>query len=148
MKANTKSRAEVKERVVSSLRTMVQYEAEQVNRRVGWLGTLQGLLFAALALGWGKSQALARLIAVLGFVVAALVFCGLLSAAFSCRRIRKRWRDFGSEGEDPTDVFGSYPDSTPWAVFVAPELLIPIAFAIAWTVIFAIVPAESGNPIQ
>jgi hypothetical protein len=60
----------------------------------------------------------------------------------SGQRIRKRWRKFGSEGKDPTEIFGYYPDKARWTVFIAPEIIIPLVFAGAWVYIFSIVPPD------
>jgi len=67
-----------KERLASTLRSLVQYEAEQVHRRINWLGTFQGLLFTSLALGWGKNSNLAKLTALLGIIVRCSYLLGYL----------------------------------------------------------------------
>src|ERR1017187_7117776 len=134
-----------KDKLAATLRSLVQYEAKQAHRRISWLGTLNGLLFASLALGWGKNFWLAFLTACLGIVISLLVFQGLLTGVKSCKRIRKRWLDFGPEGEDPTEVFGSYPDDRPKSVYRAPEVLMPLIFAWAWIGILLIMLLEPSK---
>lgn len=131
-----------KEKLAAILRSLVQYEALQTHRRISWLGTFNGLLFASLALGWGKNACLAKLTACVGTAVSLLVLWGLITGARAGRRIRKRWRDLGPEGEDPTEVFGYYPRKVSWVVFPAPEMFISFIFAVAWCFIFHFVPAD------
>jgi hypothetical protein len=131
------------EKLAEILRGMVQYEAEQVHRRISWHGTLHGLLFASLALGWGKSHQLSVLTAWLGIAVSMLVFCGLLAGVRSGVKLRKRWFNVGPEGKDSTLIFGYYPDKHPWSVYLAPELIIPIVFIVAWWFIRQIAPLDS-----
>ena len=46
------------EDIAATLRSMVEHETAQVDRRLAWMCQLQGLLFAAFAFAWEKSPKL------------------------------------------------------------------------------------------
>jgi hypothetical protein len=120
----------------SILRAMAAHEAEQVNRRLSWFGTLQGLLFAALAFTWDKSSKLTIIISGLGIFVAAMVSMGIIAATLAMERIRKMWEKKKPQGYDGPDIFGFYP--TPrwrFTIFTSPENLLPLGFIVAWILI-------------
>ena len=114
------------------LRAMLRHESEQADRRVSWLGMFQGLLFAALAFAWDKAPSLINLVAIVGCCVAVLVFCGTLAGTFAIERIRGQWRRLIPEDYNGADPMGFYPDRAPWSVYLSPENLLPVVFAIAW----------------
>lgn len=121
-----------------TLRAMARHESEQVHRRVSWLGMFQGFLFAALGISWGKNKSLTLIIALLGLTVALLVLFGLITATLAVRRIRRSWCALIPKGYRGPEVQSFYPDSAPWSVFIAPENLLPLAFAIAWACVLYI----------
>lgn len=126
--------------LASILRAMVAQEAEQVNRRLSWFGTLQGFLFAALAFTWDKSRTLTVVISILGLVVSLLVLIGLVAATLALERIRKCWLENKPSDYKEPDIFGFYPDRARITVYTAPENLLPLAFMIAWLCILFIKP--------
>ncbi len=79
------------EEFAATLRSMVQHEATQVDRRLTWLCQLQGFLFASLGFAWDKSHQLTTILSLLGIVVAVLVFVSLLATTFATERLRKCW---------------------------------------------------------
>jgi hypothetical protein len=45
-----------------TVRQMIYHEGELINHRIGWLVTLQGLLFAALGFAWNDAKELVYVI--------------------------------------------------------------------------------------
>lgn len=119
--------------IAEILREMARHESEQIHRRVSWLGMFQGFLFAALGFSWGKNRSLELVIALVGLMVAVLVFSGLLAATFAIERIRKQWHDAKPEGYRGPDIMGFYPDRLRLSVYTSPKNLLPLVFAAAWT---------------
>lgn len=121
------------------LRAMVTHETEQVHRRLSWLGTFQGFLFAGLGFAWGKNKPILLLIAFLGLSISILLFVSLVAATLAIERIRAYWRAHRPDDYEGPDILGFYPDRMAWTVYTAPENLIPLVFAIAWGVVLWIV---------
>jgi hypothetical protein len=121
--------------LMSQLRSMVQHEAEQLHRRLSWLGTFQGFLFAALGFSWGKSNSLKLIICLLGITVAMLILVGIFTAMLAMRRLRALWLSKKPGDYDGPDIFGYFPEAAPWTVFTSPEILLPLAFSAAWIAI-------------
>ncbi len=139
------------ESITATIRSLNQFEAEQVDRRLNWHGTLQGLLFTALAFGWDKNIKLSKLIAALGFASALLIFVGLITSAIGIWKLHKLWRKTRpSRNHGTVEVFSNFPERAPWLTFVSPSILLPVVFALAWTGIYAILtevsPAQTTPP--
>ena len=117
------------------LRQMSAHESEQIHRRLSWLGTFQGFLFAALGFLFGKSRPLSFVIATLAIIISILVYSGLLAATLAVERIRTTWNSHKPKNYDGPDIAGFYPDKARWTVFTSPENLIPLAFVAAWVVV-------------
>jgi len=126
--------------LASTLRAMLALETEQVNRRLSWFGTLQGFLFASLAFTWDKNRTLTIIISMLGMVVALLVLIGLIAVTLSLERIRNFWLKNKPPHYKGPDIFGFYPDKAKFTVYTSPEILLPLAFMIAWICILFIKP--------
>jgi len=118
---------------------MERYESEQVHRRISWLGTFEGFLFASLGFAWGKNApSLILIISLLGLVVALLVFAGVLAAILARERIRKHWLQHKPPDYEGPDIFGFYPDQARFTVFTSPEMLLPLTFVAAWACVLII----------
>ena len=126
------------EKLEETARTQLHYEAEQTNRRMTWLGTFQGLLFATLGLLLkdNPNPKIATLICILGAVIAALILIEIYGGVISIRRLRKKCKEHGINPKSRPDIFGYYPDQYSWTVFTAPEPLICFFIMTAWVVIF------------
>jgi hypothetical protein len=79
------------------LRAMIEHENQLRNQRLGYLLTLNGLLFAALGFAWSASHAksLVVVLAVMGIAVAAIAFVSMLLSDLAIRYLRLR---------GPTDI--------------------------------------------
>ncbi len=118
-------------------RVMIRSEAEQLHRRLTWLATLQGFLFAGVGLAWKlpDSGLLVGVLGILGMIVALLVFIAIFAPILAIEKIRLFWREHKPGDYDGPDISGFYPDKAPWSVWITPETLIPLAFAGAWFVL-------------
>src|SRR5258708_13676838 len=125
--------------IAATLRNMVNHESEQVHRRLSWLGTFQGFLFAALGFAWGKRKGIFLVISFLGLAIAVLVLLGLLAATFAIARIRQYWLAHRAGDYDGPDIWGFYPERASWSAYTSPENLIPLAFAGAWLAVLSFI---------
>jgi hypothetical protein len=122
------------ETLAETLRQMSAHESEQIHRRLSWLGTFQGFLFASLGFVFGKSRPLSFVIAVLAIVISILVYSGLFAATMAVERIRDTWNLHRPENYSGPEIAGFYPDKARWTVYISPENLIPLAFVAAWVI--------------
>lgn len=111
---------------------MIQHEDQQSHRRLSWLGTFQGFLFASLGFSWGKNSFLTLIICLLGVAVALLIFSGVCATVLAMRRIRMLWLQHKPQDYNGPDIFGYFPERAPFTQFTSPEMLLPLAFAAAW----------------
>jgi hypothetical protein len=118
--------------LAETFRTMMRHEAEQTHRRISWLSGFQGFLFAALGVSWGKDFALTQVLAGLGLAVAVLVFSGIIAAIWGVDRIRADWLRTRPKNYTGPDITGFYPDKLRLSVYLSPESLLSIVFAVAW----------------
>ena len=125
-----------KEAKLAFMRAM-QNENELINQRLSWLGTFQGLLFAALALGWNNPNVgIIRVICALGFAVAISIMTGTWRANEAIDKLEKKWDDLKKAAPDIEFVGVRSRGGYFW--WVMPGYFIPPVFAIAWAVIFFI----------
>jgi hypothetical protein len=106
------------------MRNTSQYENELINDRLSWLGTLQGLLFAALAVAWSEPSAkyLLWIICGVGFAVAVSIGVG----TYRANRVLDK--------SEPRET-------NPWLRQLwrlMPGRVIPGVFAVAWLLIFLV----------
>lgn len=130
--------------VDEKIRDMIRNENDLRNTRIGWLSTLQGLLFTAFGLAMTKPEYIAAksIIALLGFAIACLTIWGV-SKSIKARQELLRWWDEGDSSSKsyknrPTnykgpDVIGLRPSAQP---YWTPGMLIPGAFAVAWPILY------------
>jgi hypothetical protein len=74
-------------------REMIRHEDEVINNRVGWMATLNGLLFTAVGFLWDKpsSRGVIFWLCVVGFVITLCAAVALHGATKAMSRIRKWW---------------------------------------------------------
>ena len=123
--------------LAATLRSMVEHETSQIDRRLTWLSQLQGFLFASLGFAWDKGNHLVTILSVLGIMLALLVGFSVIISMAACERIRKCWVRLRPSDYDGPDIFGFYPHHAPATVYVSVEILIPVVIALGWvTVLF------------
>ena len=120
--------------IAETCRTMVRSESEAMHRRVSWLATFQGFLFAGLGFAWRSrgSEHLVWLFAILGLTIALLVLISFSGPILAVNRIRRYWLDHRPADYDGPDILGWFPERTPWGVWTTPENFMPVAFMGAW----------------
>jgi len=124
--------------ITGIFRQMVQHESEQIHRRVSWLGTFQGFLFAGLGFAWGKSSVLISVLSFVGMTIAFLVFLALMGATLALSRLRRDWLKCRPVEYIGPGIFGFYPEKSPFTAFTAPENLLPFVFIAAWIFVLVI----------
>jgi hypothetical protein len=150
METNTKIHAEEKKAdsdsqthlsfkdTFEAYRSIVRSEEEQMHRRLSWLSSFQGFLFAALGLSWGKNHPLLLLICAIGIVIAVLVFTSVFAGSMALRRTRLLWNKYKPLDYDGPDIFGLYPEQPRFYHLFSSEVVIPLAFVVAWIVVLLI----------
>ena len=113
-------------------RAMMRDESEQIHRRISWLASLQGFLFAAFGFAWQKPFALSKIVAWLGLSVALFVCAGMIASIRAQKKIRASWEKMKPHEYHGPGIQGYHPEGFPIGVYVSAENLLPIAFAVAW----------------
>jgi hypothetical protein len=118
------------------IRDMVRHEDDLLNQRITWFSTIQGLLFAALALVWDKasSSSLVLTLSLIGVILSASTFYAL-QRGLEAIRIQIEWWDKNkATNYAGPDVIGRRPGlkSKNW---LWPYFLFPVVFITAWTFI-------------
>jgi hypothetical protein len=127
--------------IADPLRSLVFHETEQINRRLTWLATLQGLLLAALGFAWEKGgKDLLAVFASMGVAVSLLVYTSLIGSVIAMNKIRSCWLRHRPKGYDGPDIFGTYPERARFITYLSPETLIPIVFIGGWIAIAFLIP--------
>jgi hypothetical protein len=122
------------DKIAEIVRGMIDHESEQIHRRLSWLGTFQGFLFAALGLACTRSKSLLCVIGVLGAVTASLVYVGLWRATSANVKLFNYWTEKRRDYEGPP-VESDFPKERQWMAYLSAENLIPLAFVCAWLVV-------------
>jgi hypothetical protein len=118
------------------IREMIRHENDLLNQRITWFSTIQGLLFAALALVWDKanSNSLVIILSLIGGILSASTFYAL-QRGLEAIRIQIEWWDKNkTAGYSGPDIIGRRP-SPKSRNFFWPYFLFPIVFIAAWTFI-------------
>jgi hypothetical protein len=118
---------------VATFRSIIQHESEQAHRRLSSLGAFQGFLFASLGFSWGKNSSLTLIICLLGVAVA-----GIIAGILAIRRTCLLWHQHKPPDYHGPDIFGYFPEQASFMILLGSEVLLPIAFAIAWSAVIAI----------
>jgi hypothetical protein len=126
------------------VRKMIWHEDEVINHRVGWLTTVNGLLFTALAFLWGKTESRFVIVAicVLGCTLSSLIYTLLFSATRAMARLKLFWAQKeppGYKGPGIMGVTAISPSFYRAALWVNQWDLIALLFALAWAFVLIIV---------
>jgi hypothetical protein len=147
------ARLEPKDRAKASdaeaVRSLIKAENEFANHRLGWMNTINALLFAALSFAWDKDNApqILTLISRLGFFVSFATLWGVGIAVYSIYHQFDWWEKNKPEGYSGPDVIGSPPKRNVFLRYAgAPQIHYPLVFLIAWIVVIQKVHAHDRNP--
>lgn len=129
------------ENLEERVRSHIRYESEQTDRRINWLGTFEGFLFASYGLlytseKFNSNLTIPRIICFLGFTIALLILTEIYAGIIGTIKLRKYCLSRGLNPKGRPDLFGFYPDKWSWTVFTSAEPLICYTIMIAWFVLF------------
>jgi|GEM_PF-2549768 len=116
------------------IRQLIQHENELTNHRMGWLNTVQGLLFASLAFAWDSTSGtnLITILSVVGIGSAILAYVSLLMSSYAMNQLLGWW-DQNSQGYTGPPVIGAkFVPHTSILAFFAPSNLLSLLFIFAW----------------
>jgi hypothetical protein len=128
------------EKMAGIVRDMINHESDVINHRMSWMGTFQGLLFAAVAIMWDKNrEALGVVLCLLGVVVSVAIALTLRNASVATERLVLWWTTHKPDNYDGPGVIG-YRMELPSKVrtVLPPWTLVPICFLLAWIAVLYI----------
>ncbi len=129
------------EEAAATVLKMLQYEAEQFDRRINWLGRFQGFLLAALAFAWDKETSIVLILASTGALAALLILFGLIAGTLAVWRIRKHWFDHNSRaynGPEYPLLQPFLPKVLPRYFYLPAETLLPLVFIAVWFLVLCV----------
>lgn len=117
-----------------TIRKMVDTENTLVNHRMGWLTTLQGLLFASLGVAWDKptASALLPILCGLGIGTAVTILLSLIGASRAQAQLIAWWDIHRPESYVGPDIVGLRPASSKLGVLLDPWNWLAAMFVAAW----------------
>lgn len=121
----------------SIIREMIYKENEYINQRIGWLNTIQGLLFTALAFAWPNLKTIVPVLIFIGFAISILSLILLWMANSAINKLKNLYIEKNqtrTEVYDP-DVIGYCGHEILSVVYTCG---IPGIFFIAWITVFSI----------
>jgi hypothetical protein len=131
----------------------MKYVNGLIDHRLTWLGTLQGLLFAALGFVWAKpdTNALALIICSLGAAVALSIGLATYGANLVLEELERR-----IEAADPSALEAresgkkqaplAWKNRGKWWWWLMPGYFLPWTFLAAWISILLIITIRLGYP--
>lgn len=121
-----------------TIRLMIHRENEYINQRISWLTTIEGLLFTAVGLSWGKPNAnsFIWILAILGIIVSLIVFKVLSGATSAMKKFEQLWEKKKPNDYDGPGVIGLESSKLKIFSYVGPWNVFPIIFIVAWALIF------------
>lgn len=123
-----------------TVRMMIHRENEVIHHRVTWLTTVQGLLFAALGIAWGKPEIspFVALLCILGVLMSAVSLVALVGASLAMRRLIEWWEIHKPPQYNGPDIIGLRPMKSKFFGWIGPWSFIPMLFISAWTAVWFI----------
>lgn len=117
------------------IRDMIKHENELINQRIGWMFTLQGLLFGGIAFLWESANPIIVILGVVGILSCMSIgyslnrgvnaIKALLENGFTCQRTQPSNRTF-------PPIIGSTNKAVEWFI---PARLLPWVFGFAWVAV-------------
>jgi len=134
------------------LRSRHQFECEQLHKRLSWLSAFESFLFAGLCLIWNvqDSTLLVFIIAMLGLAISGQGIAALHGVGIALINIRRDWIKKNLDEYDDLGIFGIFRgrEVNEIAIFPWPEMVIPVACAVAWiSVVIATFLRSPGLPL-
>jgi hypothetical protein len=119
------------------IRAMIKTENDFANHRIGWMNTINGLLFAGVSFAWGKPSGseLIHFFCWIGAAICVFSFAGVMTAAISICSLFDWWQRHKPRDYDGPDVIGTPPPRNIVRYF-APQNFLPLIFLVAWVMMF------------
>ena len=122
-----------------AVRSYVRYEAEQTNRRMTWLGSFEGFLFAAFSLLYTSDKYNDNIliaICCLGFLIASIILGVMYCGVYGIKKVREYSREKGLDPKERIEIFGFHLDRPRWTVFISGEILACYIIMGTWMYLF------------
>lgn len=121
------------EEYAAIIRSMIEHENTLLNHRMTWMGTLQGLLVAAVGFLWKIDNHLILLICIFGFCSSASIGISFNSALRAISSLLQDWEKRKSKDPDYDGprVIGS-PGTRPIISKLQPWTCLPWLLALMW----------------
>lgn len=121
-------------------RDLIKHEGMLLSNRVNWLFAIQAGLFIVLKEWFQKNLTISLIICFIGAILGVSTYIGVNMAIEAQKSLEKAWvekcRDYSLSSEDLPPIVGRPATKPLWRQEnLAPWLLIPIVFTIAWLVI-------------
>jgi hypothetical protein len=120
----------------AAIREMVRFANELINHRLSWLGTLQGLLFAALAFAWKDAGGVVYVVCSVGLLVALSTGVATHDANKALDLLERRFDDLGYDEASSIETLGVRGRNRGGYGWLMPGKFLPWLFALAWLVLF------------
>ena len=132
------------------IRSMIQHENDLINSRMGWMITLQGLLFAALGASInrqsGENTFFLKLIPLIGLFSSLLTAWGIFTAQLAIARLQGWWEKHEEKLKVSNTPYEGPPiightDIKNQKIrrilnrYITPWMLLPLVFIISWVTI-------------
>ncbi|MBI4242812.1 MAG: hypothetical protein HY606_01875 [Planctomycetes bacterium] len=116
---------------------MIKHENELINHRLAWLGTFQGLLFAALAFAWNNADGsfLLCILCLLGIFISISVGLSTIGANTAINYLEQEWDKIKPSDYKGIDIVGMRNRQCCLWRFM-PGYFIPWIFVGAWILLF------------
>lgn len=131
-------------KIISDYRELIESENRRVNERLTIFCQFQGLLFAALALGWEKAsnKDLLWMLSLLGIFSAGVISRALFMATNGINILHKEYLTLPEEARRLAGpVVGNLPDekkskiSGKGRVYFTPSIVLPVLMILGWSFI-------------
>lgn len=116
------------------IREMIRHENDLTSARMGWMTTLQGLLFTALgiAINCEKYKPLVNMLPIVGIVTSLLTAWGIWSAARAINsELLKWWEENEGKGYRGPPIIG-LTGSSMLQRYITPWQILPVVFLLSW----------------
>lgn len=121
----------------SIIREMLQHENELINQRLGWLFTLQGLLFGAMSLTWKDNTEVVLILGTIGVLSCVSVGYTLAVSARTTKELIELAQTY--KRPHPNAIFPPTVGArTPSLQWLFPARILPWVLGLAWIAVLAL----------
>jgi hypothetical protein len=127
----------ISESYEETVRSMIHKENEVINHRVTWLTAVEGFLFAAVGVAWGKSdiEPFIYLSCGIGFLMGLIGLFAVTYASRAMKHLFEWWEQNKPPDYKGPGVIGFPMPATVELRYIGPWSLISLLFMCAWIVV-------------